>query len=175
MTGREMGRGKGEIVLRGGRRGARGCGPQRSVRGPFPISDFRFPLLLLAVFAACTQSDRPRGELRFWTDTYALRVSPTPSPPRARERTLYRVVITDKESGRPMERAEGQIYASNSGGRSIYDALEPGPELGTYYATLNFITAEEWALNMRFRGAPGDTIEVAAPDGWRQNVAPAAQ
>ena len=74
-----------------------------------------------------------------------------------------------------MERAEGQIYASNGQGADIYDALEPGPELGTYYATLRFITAGEWALNMRFRGAPGDSIERAAPDGWRQIVAAAPQ
>ena len=131
--------------------------------------------LAALLLTACTPSDRPRGELRFWTDKYALRVSAQPSPPRARSRTLYKVVITDKESGRPMERAEGQIYASNGNGTNIYDALEPGPELGTYYATLRFINSNEWALNMRFRGAPGDTIETAAPDGWRQNVAPAAQ
>lgn len=130
-----------------------------------------FGLLL----AACTASDRPRGELRFWTDRYAVRISATPSPPRARARTLYRVVISDKESGRPMERAEGQIYASNGQGTDIFDALEPGPELGTYYATLRFINSGEWALNMRFRGAPGDTIERASPDSWRQVVAAAAQ
>ncbi len=130
---------------------------------------------LAVLLLACTPSDRPRGELRFWTDKYALRVSSTPSPPRARSRTLYRVVVTDKESGRPMERAEGQIYASNGDGTNIYDAFTPGPELGTYYATLNFINAREWALNLRFRGAPNDTIEVAAPDGWRQIVAAAAQ
>ena len=131
--------------------------------------------LLVAAVAACTASDRPRGELRFWTDKYAIRVSSTPTPPRARARTLYRVVISDKESGRPMERAEGQIYASNASGLNIYDALEPGPELGTYYATLRFVNANEWALNMRFRGAPGDTIETVAPDGWRQMVGAAAQ
>ena len=131
--------------------------------------------LLLLFSAACTQSDRPRGELRFWTDRYALRVSADPSPPRARARTLYKVVISDKESGRPMERAEGQIYASNGQGTDIYDALEPGPELGTYYATLRFINSGEWALNMRFRGAPTDSIETAAPDGWRQVVGAAAQ
>jgi hypothetical protein len=74
-----------------------------------------------------------------------------------------------------MEKAEGQVYASNKAGTNIYDALTPGPELGTYYATLRFITAEEWALNLRFRGVPGDTIEVVAQDGWRQNVAAPAQ
>ena len=132
-------------------------------------------MVLAAAIVGCTGSDRPAGELRFWTDKYALRVSSTPVPPRARSRTLYRVEVRDKESGRPMERVEGQIYASNSGGRNIYDALEPGPELGPYYATLNFITAEEWALNLRFRGAPGDSIEIAAPDGWRQVVGAASQ
>ena len=142
----------------------RSVGARRSALGAF-----------LLFVAACSASDRPRGELRFWTDKYALRVSTAPTPPRARSRALYRVVITDKESGRPMEKAEGQVYASNSGGRNIYDALEPGRELGTYYARLNFITAEEWALNLRFRGAPGDTIETAAVDGWRQIVAAAVE
>ena len=154
----------------------------RSSRGSATRSARGWRLRAVALVApligaiACTQaSDRPRGELRFWTDRYHLRVSSTPSPPLARSPTVYRVVITDKESGRPMEKAEGQVYASNSGGRNIYDALEPGPELGTYYAKLNFITAEEWALNLRFRGAPGDTIETAAPDGWRQMVGAAPQ
>lgn len=137
----------------------------------------RAPRSTLAVLAlaACSAPARPPGELRFRTDKYAVRVSAKPSPPRARSRTLYTVVITDRESGRPMERAEGQIYASNAAGLNIYDALEPGPELGTYYATLRFVNSNEWALNMRFRGAPGDTIETVAPDGWRQNVAPAPQ
>lgn len=144
---------------------------------PVGVLRSRLPLLVAGALAvaACTQSDRPRGELRFWTDRYALRVSSTPSPPRARGPTRYRVVISDKESGRPMERAEGQVYASNGQGTNIYDALEPGPELGTYYANLRFITAGEWALNMRFRAVPTDTIEMAAPDGWRQIVAAPAQ
>ena len=127
-------------------------------------------LVAVAVAGACSGSDRPQGELRFRTDDYAVRVSSEPTPPRARSRTLYRVVITHRESGRPMEKAEGQVYASNGQGANIYDALEPGPELGTYYATLRFITAGEWALNLRFRGAPGDTIERVATDGWRQIV-----
>ena len=135
----------------------------------------RYVAIVLLTLAACTPSERPRGELRFWTDRYALRVSSTPSPPRARSRTLYKVEVRDKDSGRPMEKVEGQIYASNAEGRNIYDALEPGPELGTYYATLNFVNAAEWALNLRFRGAPGDTIETAAPDGWRQIVAAAVE
>ena len=145
---------------------------RRALRGaPRPT----LPALLLLALGACSGSDRPPGELRFRTDRYALRVSSEPTPPRARTRTLYRVVITDRESGRPMEKAEGQVYASNKAGTNIYDALTPSPELGTYYATLRFITAEEWALNLRFRGTPGDTIEVVAPDGWRQNVAAPAQ
>ena len=128
--------------------------------------------LAVVLASACTQSaDRPRGELRFWTNKYALRVSSNPSPPRARARTVYRVEIRDKESGQPMEHAEGQIYASNGQGTNIYDALEPGPELGTYYAGLRFINSGEWALNLRFRGAPGDTIEVASAESWRQIVA----
>ena len=171
--------------MRGGRRVAGdGAAARRSYGsqarggggGGESVARHSSPVVTLAlVLAACTQSDRPRGELRFWTDEYALRVSSTPSPPRARARALYRVVITDKESGRPMERAEGQVYASNGQGTNIFDALEPGPELGTYYATLRFINAGEWALNMRFRGAPGDSIETAAPDGWRQIVGAAAQ
>ena len=132
-------------------------------------------IALLLFLAACTPSDRPRGELRFWTDRYAVRVSSTPSPPRAREAVRFRVVVSDKESGRPMERAEGQVYASNGQGTNTYGTLAPGPELGTYYTTLRFINAGEWALNMRFRGTPTDSIETAAPDGWRQIVGAAAQ
>ena len=155
--------------------GARGASWRGGRREWLSRPASRAPLIVVFALLACTQSQRPAGELRFWTDRYAIRVSSTPSPPRARTRTLYRVEVRDKDSGRPMERVEGQIYASNAQGRNIYDALEPGPELGTYYATLNFVTAAEWALNLRFRGAPGDTIEIVAPDGWRQVVAAAPQ
>ena len=160
-------------------RPAAGCrlprsAPRRGVTRE-PGAGSRCIALLLLFSAACTASDRPRGELRFWTDRYALRVSSEPSPPRARAQVRYKVVVSDKESGRPMERAEGQVYASNGQGTNTYGTLAPGPELGTYYTTLRFINAGEWALNMRFRGAPGDSIETAAPDGWRQIVGAAAQ
>jgi hypothetical protein len=74
-----------------------------------------------------------------------------------------------------MEKAEGQVYASNKAGTNIYDALTPGPELARTTRRCASSPRRSGRCNLRFRGVPGDTIEVVAQDGWRQNVAAPAQ
>ena len=124
-------------------------------------------VLAAAGFAACEPGERRPPEMRLWTDTYEYILSTEPSPPRARERTVYKVVVLDKESRQPVEGGEGQVFASSADGKNIYDGLVPGPELGTYYGTMNYLTAGDWAVAVRFRRDSTKPLERA---DWMQSV-----
>ena len=133
----------------------------------------RLPLILasclvplISYLAACGASQN-NTDVRMWTDSLAFRISTDPLPPRARERILYKVVVRDKDSGRPIEGGEGRVFAMNRDSTQIWDGLEPGPELGTYYATLNFITAGEWAIGLQFRK---DSTRALERMDWMQDV-----
>jgi hypothetical protein len=126
----------------------------------------RWGILMFALLGACSESPRAR-DLRFWTDDLAIRVSSDPLPPRAREPVMYRITVRDKETGQPVENGEGQIFATSRDRANTWDSFAPGPELGTYYAKLSFITAGEWAVAIRFRRDSTKTLERM---DWRQEV-----
>ena len=115
---------------------------------------------------ACTPGPRDLSH-RGWTEDMEFRVLPDPAPPYARERITYKVVVRDSKTGQPIEGGEGQIFASSRDGKDIYDSLEPGPELGTYYGKLNFVTAGEWAVAIRFRR---DSTKKLERLDWMQEV-----
>ena len=136
------------------------------------MSLHRRPVLLLlaavALFAGCAGgSPEDRLALRMFTDHYTFRISPTPVPPHAREKTRYKVVVRDKETGQPIEGGEGIIYANTRDGASTWDTFVPGQELGTYYATLNFVVSGEWAMGLRFRRDSTQRLEQV---DWMQEV-----
>jgi hypothetical protein len=135
-----------------------------SVRGRHVVLLFAAAVLAAA---ACGPS-RSATELRQWTDHYAFRIQADPAPPRARERIIFKVVVTDKETRQPIENGEGQLYAGTPDGASTYDALEQGPEVGTYYAHLSFITAGTWSVGLRFRRDSTATLEKTT--NWTQEV-----
>jgi hypothetical protein len=116
--------------------------------------------------AACTPP-ADRNVLRARTDSLLFEISSNPSPPHARERTRYRVVVRDKDSRQPIEGWEGQIFASTRDGANIYDPLLPGQELGTYYGTLNYVIAGEWAVAIRIRR---DSTSQFQRVDWMQDV-----
>ena len=120
----------------------------------------------LAAALACGPS-QPNTDTRMWTNDMAFRISVDPLPPRARERIVYKVVVSDKKSGQPIEHGEGRVFAMNRDSTRVWDALEPGPELGTYYATLNFVTAGEWAIGLQFRRDSTKSLERM---DWMQDV-----
>lgn len=122
--------------------------------------------LVGALAAACDRTPRV-PELRQFTEDLTFRISSDPMPPRARESILYKVVVRDKESGAPIENGEGRIFASSRDGASTWDGLEPGPELGTYYAKLNYITAGDWAVAIQFRR---DSTQKLERIDWMQDV-----
>ena len=107
-----------------------------------------------------------------WHARCARRHSNLERPPRARELggNRYRVIVRDRETKQPIEGGQGQIFATSRDGLDSYAPLEKGEELGTYYATLHFITAGEWAMGLHFRRDSTQRLERL---DWMQEVFPA--
>lgn len=125
--------------------------------------------VLPVLLAACGPTeDRAFRDTRFWSNDMAFRVSMQPAPPYAREDIRVKVVVNDKETGAPIDRGEGRVYAEKRSGEKTYDGLERGPEPGTYYATLSFVTAGEWSMGLQFRR--DSTSALVTFDEWVQTV-----
>lgn len=122
--------------------------------------------LLLVVGLSCRQAPRT-PELRLITDNLSFRVSTDPRPPFAREPIVYRLIVSDRQTRQPVEGGIGQIFARSADDVRIWDGLTPGPELGSYYATLNFITAGEWAIGLLFQP---DSLRPVERLDWMQHV-----
>jgi hypothetical protein len=128
-------------------------------------------LMALVVAASCRPEPR-QFVLRLDSDSYSFRVTAEPLPPRARERTRYTVVVTDRETKQPIEGGEGRIYASNAGPddpdrRTVWDGLARADQVGTYTANMNFVTAGNWAIALEFRRDSTNRLEKIE---WRQDV-----
>ena len=131
----------------------------------------RLPVLVVLGLLAIGCKPGPRDlSMTFMTEDMELRVLPDPVPPRAREPIRYRVVVTDKKTGEPIEAGRGQIFATSQDGIDAYDPLVKGPELGTYYATMHFITSGQWAVAIRFQR---DSTKKLERMDWMQEVFPA--
>jgi hypothetical protein len=104
---------------------------------------------------------------RFWTDDIAYQVSADPVPPHAREDVIFKVVVRDKSSGQPIDGGEGRIYATSQDGANVWDGLTPGPQAGSYYGKLHFITSGDWAMGLQFRR---DSTRPIQKLDWRQEV-----
>ena len=80
------------------------------------MTGFRLALPVLATLLlslpACRGESGPRP-FRAASETMKFRITPDPSPPIAREPTLYKVVVQDKESSQPIEGGEGRIFAES--------------------------------------------------------------
>ena len=123
--------------------------------------------LLAAATTACSRTPRER-QMRLYSTNYHFTIVPSTSPPHAREATLYKIVVRDRKSRQPIETGEGQIYSNNEQGASTWDGLAKGAELGTYYGKLNFVSAEPWAIAIRFRR---DSLHPLEKVEWLQEVA----
>ncbi len=125
-------------------------------------------MVAMAIIAGCTTRDPQSAiDTRMWTDDLKFTIRLTPRPPFAREDVIVKVVVADKESGAPVENGQGRIYAMSHDSVRVFDGLERGPEPGTYYAKLNFVTAGEWAIGLQFRR---DTTKKLETMDWLQSV-----
>ena len=118
-----------------------------------------------ALLAACESGPRP--DIRLNSEHFEFLVTGDPSPPHAREPILYTVTVLDKNTRQLIENGEGQIYATSIDRVNKYDSFVPGREAGTYTARLNYTTAGDWGLGLRFRPdstKPLETVE------WTQTV-----
>jgi hypothetical protein len=124
---------------------------------------------LVVLATACRSGPRDLS-MRLLTEDMELRVLPDPVPPHAREPVRYKVVVRDRETGEPIEHGRGQIYATSQDRVNSYDPLVKGQELGTYYATMQFVTSGPWAVAIRFQRDSTQRLETM---DWMQEVLPA--
>ena len=124
-------------------------------------------LAALALAAGCGESPDP-NTIRLWTDEFEMRVTSDVTPPRALERITYKVIVLDKKTQEPIADGEGRIFATNADRKSVWNGFTYGPEVGTYRATLMFVTAGDWALGIQFRR--DSTLALQRTTDWRQTV-----
>ncbi len=123
---------------------------------------------MAVIASSCAGSDRRPNEFRMATESFSIRVSPDPSPPRALEQISWTVVVTDKETGRPIDGGEGRIFASSRDGKNIANGFAPTEQVGTYRTTLFFVTAGTWAMGVQFRRDSTQVLE--RTEDWTQDV-----
>jgi hypothetical protein len=124
-------------------------------------------LAVLLLSVACGPREPRPHQLRLYSKSYHFTVVAQPSPPRAREDIQYKIVILDRESRQPIESGEGQIFANDSAMARTWDGFSKGPELGTYYGKLNYVTSGLWAVAIRFRR---DSLHPLEKIEWMQDV-----
>lgn len=120
--------------------------------------------------AACGKNNRPI-EIRQWTDDLAFRISAEPAPPIAEEMTIFKIVVSDKSTGQPIQSGQGRIFATSQERAQTGDGLAKGPEVGTYYAHVRFPVSGDWAVGLQFRRDSTKSLE--RTQDWQQQVLPA--
>jgi hypothetical protein len=121
--------------------------------------------LALAGAASCGEPRHP--ELRQGTESYFFTITSDPIPPRAREDVIYKIVVTDKKTGQPIETGEGRIFANTIEGARTYDGFVKAPEVGAYSAKLNYVKAGLWAVGIQFHSDSTKKLELTE---WKQDV-----
>ena len=125
-------------------------------------------LIAAALVVAGCGPDRERQLAnRQWSDSFAFRITVEPTPPRAIEDAVYKIVVQDKKSGEPIETGEGRIFATSVDGANTDDGLLKGKEVGTYYGRLFFPTTGDWAVAIQFRRDSTQRLERV---DWIQGV-----
>jgi len=126
-------------------------------------------LLMPLVVAATSCGPGPDdGVLRTATDDFDFRITADVMPPRAIERITYTIVVRDRKTQEPITDGEGRIFATNADRKTVWNGFTYGPEVGTYRATLTFVTAGEWAMGIQFRRDSSQALQ--RTHDWRQQV-----
>jgi hypothetical protein len=119
------------------------------------------------LFACGPSAEAPKG-MPAYTDHYAMRVTSDPAPPRARQRTTYKIVVQDKVTGQPIDGGEGLLYGNTKDPSvKVWDSFIAGAEPGTYYANVHYVIAGDWAMALRFRK---DSTQKLEQVDWMQSV-----
>ncbi len=118
-----------------------------------------------ALLAACAPTKR--ADIRLWSEHFEFLINADPSPPHAREPIIYTVTVLDKSSRQLIDNGEGQIFATSIDKANTWDSFAPGREAGTYSARLNYITAGDWGVAIRFRQ---DSTKPLERVDWIQTV-----
>ncbi|MEQ1689976.1 MAG: hypothetical protein ABMA00_01725 [Gemmatimonas sp.] len=118
--------------------------------------------------AACDADTTPIGELRFRTDSFTVRVSPETRPTRALDQVVWRITVHDRTTGTPIQGGQGRIFATSKDRKSIANGLEETGELGTYRASLMYVTAGMWAMALEFRR--DSTQKLQRTEDWTQDI-----
>jgi hypothetical protein len=127
-----------------------------------------FTLLLLAsAFSVACASDRLPGEINVRREGLRLRISAETLPPKAMDKVIFRVVVTDEKTGEPIHGGQGTVWGRNKDYHEISNGLLEAAELGTYETNLTFITAGVWQLGVLFRR---DSTHPYASVNWTQEV-----
>jgi hypothetical protein len=145
------------------------------VRCHLPSAVCRPAMMLIVswVAAGCGPS-LPNTDMRAFTPEFEFRIASDIVPPRALEQIHYTITVRDIKTHEPIANGQGRIFATNADAHSIYDGFAYGPEVGVYHATLMFVTAGDWAMNVQFRR--DSTKALIKPDNdWRQTVLVAAE
>ncbi len=127
-----------------------------------------FAAAVLATFVAGCGGGRQGNEFRLVTETYSIRVTVDPAPPRALEHIRWTVAVSDRETGRPIDVGEGRIFASSRDGKNIANGFAPTEQVGTYTTTLLFVTAGTWAMGIQFRR--DSTAVLERTQDWSQDI-----
>ena len=117
--------------------------------------------------AGCGSSEAKTRQMHYISTDYSFTIEPDQSPPHAREPILYKIVVRDRKTREPIENGEGQIYSNNEEGARTWDGFTYGPQIGTYYGKLNYVTAGLWAVGLRFRR---DSLHPLEKIEWMQEV-----
>lgn len=129
----------------------------------------------IVTLASCDSGPRRPPSLRQYTNSYDFTISPDQAPPHAREDVHYSIRIFDRKTREPIVNGDGQLFAGipvdeqipNGAQSKTWDALEYGPEAGTYKAKLNFVRSGTWAVAIRFRR---DSLHPLERTDWMQDV-----
>ncbi|HEY7234657.1 MAG TPA: hypothetical protein VH539_10940 [Gemmatimonadaceae bacterium] len=116
---------------------------------------------------SCGRSEARQREMYYFTKNYSFTITPSEAPPHAREDITYKVFIRDRDTREPIQNGEGQIYSNNREGAKTWDGFTYGPEVGTYYGKLNYVTSGLWAVGLRFRR---DSLHPLEKIEWMQDV-----
>ena len=129
--------------------------------------------LALGSLAACgpKEAGTATTDYRAFTNRYAFNITSEASPPHAREKTVFKIRVRDRENSQPIEGGEGILYGNTEDGSSkVWDSFTAGAAPGTYTATVNFVVANNWGLALQFRKDSTQALEKV--DTWYQQVLP---